>query len=179
MIIKARTVVPMDGDPIDNGAVVVEGGTVTAVGRIHEIQPSHAGEITDLGEKILLPGLINAHCHLDYTVLRGKIAPRRSFADWIRAINAEKAKLTDRDYIDSIVAGFSEALRFGTTTIANLTAVPHLVGEIAEPIRTWWYGELIDVRNPADADDIVNAAVECLKKTKRWGLAPHAPFTAS
>ena len=179
MIISARTVVPRDGAPIDNGAVVVEGSTVAAVGRIHEIQSNHAGEIIDLGEKILLPGLINAHCHLDYTVLRGKIAPPRSFADWIRAINAEKAKLTDRDYIDSIVAGFREALRFGTTTIANLTAFPHLVGKIAEPIRTWWYGELIDVRNPAEADQIVNTAVECLKKTKRWGLAPHAPFTAS
>ena len=179
MIIRARTVVRMEGGPIDNGSVVVNGEKIAAVGRFEEIRRGYDGEIVDLGEKILLPGLINAHCHLDYTMLRGKIAPHGSFAGWIREINAQKAKLTEQDYIESIRAGFSEALRFGTTTIANLTAFPKLVGAITEPIRTWWFGELIDVRNPADANAIVNEAVEYLKPAKRWGLAPHAPFTAS
>ena len=179
MIIRARTVVPMVRDPIENGAVAVNGSEITALGRFDEIRRQHAGEILDLGEMILLPGLINAHCHLDYTILRGKIGPQRSFADWIRAINAEKAKLREKDYIDSIRDGFSEALRFGTTTIANLTAFPKLIASIEEPIRTWWFGELIDVRNPEQAGQVVDDAVECLKSASRWGLAPHAPFTAS
>jgi aminodeoxyfutalosine deaminase len=179
MIIRARTVVAMEGPPIENGAVAVDGDRIAAVGRFDEIRSTHAGDVTDLGESILLPGLVNAHCHLDYTTLRGRITPRESFADWIRAINAEKAKLTQQDYIESIRAGFSEAVRFGTTTIANLTAFPRLIGAITEPIRTWWFGELIDVRNPGDADEIVEEAVEGLRAAKRWGLAPHAPFTAS
>jgi cytosine/adenosine deaminase-related metal-dependent hydrolase len=169
----------MQGPPIENGAVEVDGGRIAAVGRFDEIRSTHGGDVTDLGESILLPGLVNAHCHLDYTALRGRITPRESFADWIRAINAEKAKLTDEDYIESIRAGFSEAVRFGTTTIANLTAFPRLIGAITEPIRTWWFGELIDVRNPGNAEEIVEEAVEALKAAKRWGLAPHAPFTAS
>ena len=179
MIIRARTVVPMDGAPIDNGAVVVEGDRIRSVGRFEDIRKSDDGKTADLGEMILLPGLINAHCHLDYTLLRGKIGPQPSFADWIRAINAEKSKLTDGDYIESIRAGFSEALRFGTTTIANLTAFPKLIDKVAEPIRTWWFGELIDVRNPADANRTADDAVASLKTAARWGLAPHAPFTAS
>ena len=88
------------------------------------------GEIVDLGEQALLPGLINVHCHLDYTCLRGKIPPQKSFADWIRAINAEKAKLSPKDYLASINEGFAEAKRFGTTTIANLTAFPELIPQI-------------------------------------------------
>ena len=56
-------------------------------------------EVVDLGEQALLPGLINAHCHLDYTCLRGKIPRQKSFTDWIRAINAEKAKLSPEDYV--------------------------------------------------------------------------------
>jgi cytosine/adenosine deaminase-related metal-dependent hydrolase len=179
MIIRARTVVPMVGDPIDNGAVVVNGNKIAAVGRFDDVRREHNGELLDLGESVLLPGLINMHCHLDYTVLRGKIAPQTSFADWIRAINAEKAKLSERDYIDSIQTGFAEALRFGTTTIANLTAFPKLVAAIREPIRTWWFGELIDVRNPEQADQIVDDAVANLKSVRHWGLAPHSPFTAS
>ena len=132
-----------------------------------------------LVSKALLPGLINAHCHLDYTCLRGKIPPRKSFADWIRAINAEKAKLSREDYLASINEGFAEAKRFGTTTIANLTAFPELISQIQAPVRTWWFAELIDVRSPERANEIVDLAIESLRSAPNWGLAPHAPFTAS
>src|SRR6478609_3088773 len=179
MIIRARTVVPIDGDPIDNGAIAVAGDTIKDVGRFDEVRRRQTDEVLDLGDNTLLPGLINAHCHLDYTMLRGKIPAGGSFAAWIQAINAEKATLNAQDYIASINAGFAEALRFGTTTIANLTAFAELVPAIKAPIRTWWFAELIDVRNPERAEQIVAAAVDCLKSTTHWGLGPHAPFTAS
>jgi aminodeoxyfutalosine deaminase len=180
MIIRARTVVTVDGAPIRNGAVAISGNQITDVGKFPEVSARHSGtKIVDLGEQALLPGLINAHCHLDYTCLRGKIPPRKSFADWIRAINAEKAKLSHEDYVASINEGFAEAKRFGTTTIANLTAFPELISQIQAPVRTWWFAELIDVRSPGRADEIVDLAIESLKSAPNWGLAPHAPFTAS
>src|SRR5947209_17666486 len=109
----------MDGAPIEDGAVRVTG---TRIGEVGKFPKFAAGkdEILDLGECVLLPGLINAHCHLDYTCLRGKIPRQTSFTSWIRAINAEKAKLVAEDYVTSINAGFAEAQQFGTTTIANL-----------------------------------------------------------
>src|SRR5881296_1142431 len=123
MIIRAGTVVTMDGLPIENGAVAASGGRITNVGKFSDISATNSGEkIIDLGEQALLPGLINAHCHLDYTCLRRKIPREKSFTDWIRAINAEKSKLSPEDYIVSINEGFVEAKQFGTTTIANLTA---------------------------------------------------------
>ncbi len=180
MIIRAGTVVTMDGLPIENGAVAVSGSRITNVGKFSEISATNSGEqIVDLGEQALLPGLINAHCHLDYTCLRGKIPPPKSFTEWIQAINAEKANLSPENYIGSINDGFAEATRFGTTTIANLTAFPELVSRIQAPIRAWWFAELIDVRDPSRANEIVDAAVETLKSAEHWGLAPHAPFTAS
>ena len=179
MIIRARTVVTMDGRPIDNGAVVVSENRIIDVRKFDEIKKDNAGQIVDLGEQALLPGLINAHCHLDYSCLRGKIPPQKSFAGWIRAINAEKAKLSPKDYLSSINEGFAEATRFGTTTVANLTAFPDLVPQIASPIRTWWFAELIDVRAPEQASELVDLAIESLKPAPTWGLAPHALFTAS
>ena len=180
MIIRARTVVSMESEPIHDGAVAVAGSTITDVGRFDAVRQRQPGEVLDLDDQILMPGLINGHCHLDYTMLRGTIAPQRSFSDWIQAINAEKAKLTAQDYIDSIHAGFAETRRFGTTTILNLIALPKLVGAIKEQTgRTWWFGELIDVRTPDEAERIADEAAEFLKAARRWGLAPHAPFTAS
>src|SRR5947199_6126094 len=203
MIIRTRTVVTMDEPPIENGAVVVSrnriddspsgsspsraarlcrsapAGSVVDVGKFDELKTRNAGQIVGLGEQALLAGLINAHCHLDYTCLRGKIPPPKSFADWIRAINTEKTKLSKQDYLASINQGFAEAKRFGTTTIGNLTAFPELVAKIYEPIRTWWFAELIDVREPNRAKDVVDLSVESLKSKDTWGLAPHALFTAS
>src|SRR5437588_3634571 len=184
MIVRARVVVTMDGPPIENGAVVISGNRIVDVGTFPEISARHSGqELVDLGEQALLPGFINAHCHLDYTCLRGKIPPQKSFADWIRAINAEKAKLSSNDYVASINDGFAEAKRFGTTTIANLTAFPGLIPEISAPIRTWWFAELIDVRAPDRASELVDLATESLGSARPepvlsevkggapWGLA--------
>jgi aminodeoxyfutalosine deaminase len=180
MIVRAKVVVTMDGPPIEDGAVAISGEKIIDVGKYLELTKRHSTqEVVDLGEQALLPGLINAHCHLDYTCLRGKIPRQKTFTDWIRAINAEKAKLLPDSYIASINEGFSEAKRFGTTTMLNLTAFPELVSQIAAPIRSWWFAELIDVRDPSRANEIVDLAVEQLRSQEHWGLAPHAPFTAS
>jgi cytosine/adenosine deaminase-related metal-dependent hydrolase len=204
MIIRARAVVTMDGAPIENGAVAVSGdqiddstpdsspcragrlcrsapaGSIVDVGKFDEIKTRNSGTVVDLGERALLPGLINAHCHLDYTCLRGKIPRQKSFTDWIRAINAEKSKLTPEDYVASINEGFKEAKEFGTTSIANLTAFPELIRRVpAVPIRTWWFAELIDARSPDRANELVDSVIESLKSSQNYGLAPHALFTAS
>ena len=179
MIVRARIVVTMDGPPIENGAVVVSGNRIVDVGRFDDIKTRNAGNTLDVGEQVLLPGLINAHCHLDYTGLRDKIPPQKSFTEWIRAINAEKATLAPKDYVASINEGFAGAKRFGTTTIANLTVFPELILQISAPIRARWFAELIDIRAPERAYELVDSAIEALKQTPGWGLAPHALFTAS
>ncbi len=191
MIVRARTVVTMDGPPIENGAVAVSGNRIVDVGRFDDIKTRNAGNTLDLGEQVLLPGLINAHCHLDYTCLRGKIPPQKSFTEWIRAINAEKATFAPKDYIASINEGFAEAKRFGTTTIANLTVFPELIPQIQPPVRTCWFAELIDIRAPERANELVDSAIESLGRARLelvlseaeggapLGLAPHALFTAS
>jgi cytosine/adenosine deaminase-related metal-dependent hydrolase len=180
LIVRARAVATMDGPPVENGAVAISGDRIVDVGKFDQIKTRNSGTVVDLGERALLPGLINAHCHLDYTCLRGKIPRQKSFTDWIRNINAEKSKLAPEDYVASINEGFAEAKRFGTTSIANLTAFPELIRRLSDtPIRTWWFAELIDVRSPNRTNELVDSAIESLKSAQNYGLAPHALFTAS
>lgn len=165
MILRARRVLTMDGEPLVDGAVRVRGERIADVG--HGLVPQADEEVIDLGDSILLPGLINAHCHLDYTAMRGAIPRLDSFTAWIRAINAQKAAWTEDDYLRSIASGLEEAAQFGTTTIANLEAFPQLIARAPnETMRLRWFAEMIDVRTPAILPNGCH-------------LAPHAPYTAS
>jgi len=174
----------MMGEPIDNGAIAIVGNEIAGVGRFDEVKAGHGGAVLDLGEQILLPGLINAHCHLDYTLLRGKIPPQKSFTDWIRAINERKAALSEDDYVTSINAGLAEVQKFGTTTVLNLEAFPQLLPRISRPpLRVWWCAEMIDVRERVSVHEVSENLGDWFEAHPEWfggfGLAPHAPFTAS
>ena len=183
MILRARMVVTMDGGPIENGSVAIRGDRIVDVGGVDDVKGRRTDQVIDLGDVALLPGLINAHCHLDYTSLRSRIPPPESFTEWIRSINAEKAKLSEQDYVTSIAEGFSEAAKFGTTTIANVTAFPQLIAKIQPSLRTWWLAEVMDVRGQDSAVNIIEGALGALQVAKGRpgdvGLAPHALYTAS
>ena len=71
---------------------------ILQVGRWKELKSCAHDAVVDLGDALVLPGLINAHCHLDYTDMAGQISPLKSFSDWIKAMLALKAHWTYSDY---------------------------------------------------------------------------------
>ncbi len=188
MLLRARFLATMTGSPPveDAGVLIDHEGAIMAAGGYAEVAAvTRAGvERVDLGEVILLPGLINAHCHLDYTLMRGCIPRQRSFTAWIGEINRLKQSWTRDDFLASIQAGVAELRRFGTTTVCNLAAYPDLLRDLPPfPLRTWWMAEMIDLRAPEKAQEQVMAAGALLEeeraKVAGVGLNPHAPYTAS
>ncbi len=184
MILKARTLVTMDGPPIEDGAVAIEGNLIVAVGRVADLAWASDGPVIDLGEVALLPGLINAHCHLDYTMMWRAIAPPKSFTAWVQRINALKRSLDDSDYLAAIARGFAELKKWGTTTVCNIEAFPELMVKLPpSAIRTWWFYEMLDIRHRITTDDVVAGALTFFQhrghSLDRFGLSPHAPYTAS
>jgi cytosine/adenosine deaminase-related metal-dependent hydrolase len=184
MIIRARTVVTMDGPPIENGAVAVEGNRIVAIGTLPDLQWVSEGPVIDVGEQVLLPGLINTHCHLDYTMMRGAISPPKSFTAWVQRINALKRSLDSEDYLNAVHRGFSELRKWGTTSVCNIEAFPELMTRLApSPLRTWWFYEMIDIRHRITTDDVVAGALSFFQRRgntlDHFGLSPHAPYTAS
>jgi len=141
--------------------------------------------VVDLGESILLPGLVNAHCHLDYTDMAGKIPPPRNFTDWIQSIVALKAQWSYTEFAQSWLRGAKMLLRTGTTTVADIEAVPELIPEMwrATPLRVISFRELISLKSQLAAREIVEKAVQHWSGLPaaggRVGLSPHAPYTTS
>jgi aminodeoxyfutalosine deaminase len=184
MLYLADNVLPMASPPIPHGAVRVEGSEIVAVGPASELVAQPGEPVTDLGASTLLPGLINAHCHLDFTRFKGAISARHSFTEWIKTINALRRGFTTPEYIESIAEGFALLAQGGITTVANIESFPELLPQLpVPPLRTWWFLELIDVRSRINEDETLLGALSFFESHPEWlggfGLSPHAPYTAS
>src|SRR5258708_3408835 len=135
MLYLADVVLPISAPPLLRGAVRVEGAEVVAVGRQADLGPLPGEEVTDLGASTLLPGLINAHCHLDFTRFKGALSARQGFTEWIKTINALRRSFTTLDYIESIPEGFTILAHGRSRAEAISTAVPRLVPRLPMPRR--------------------------------------------
>lgn len=182
-VLRARAVLPVRRPPIGDGAVAVSGEQIIAVGRWRDLRTHFAGPVTNLGETVLLPGLVNAHCHLDYTEMAGMFPPRKSFCDWIKLITTEKALWTYSDFAQSWLAGARMLLRSGTTTVGDIEAVPELLPEVwdATPLRVISFLEMTGVRSRRHPELILREALERIAALPRGrcaaALSPHAPYS--
>lgn len=185
LILRSRVVLPIWRPPIEDGAVVVSGPRIMAVGDWRSMRTEYPGTICDLGESILLPGLVNAHCHLDYTHMAGLFPPRKSFCDWIKLITTEKAQWTFSDFAESWLDGAKMLLRTGTTTVADIEAVPELLPDVWEstPLRVLSLLEMTGVRSRRNPDHILRDALRKVQSLRHErctaGLSPHAPYSTT
>jgi cytosine/adenosine deaminase-related metal-dependent hydrolase len=183
-ILRARTVVPVSHPPIDDGAVVVEGDSIVAVGKAEEIRKSHTGDVRDLGDVVLSPGLINAHCHLDYSRFHDEVKWRGSFIEWILQLLAVKQLRSDKEYAASIRWGVDHLVKSGTTTVVNIESFPQLIDQVPDlRLRVWWCLEMIDFKRTQLANELIKEALDFIAAHPNvlggFGLSPHAPYTAS
>ncbi len=183
MILRARTILPVSQPPIENGAILISGNKIRAVGSWADLQ-SHVGEkVLDLGEVILLPGLVNAHCHLDYTDMAGQLPPPKTFTDWISLITAAKTNWSYSEYAHSWLHGAHMLLKTGTTTVADIEAMPELLPEVwdATPLRVFSFLEMTGIRAKRDPKEILREAVEKIDSLVHMrcsaSLSPHAPYS--
>ncbi len=185
MIIRARVVVPLSQAPIDNGAVALTGNRITQVGPWREFGSVKRENVLDLGEVALLPGLINAHCHLELTGCAGAIAPGEPFVDWVRAILELKANRTHSELVDSWRRGAKQQLRHGTTTVANVESVPSLLHDkrVTTPLRLVSFIEMTGALSERPTRAILNEALQSLRSISELGhsvgLSPHAPYSTT
>jgi aminodeoxyfutalosine deaminase len=186
VILRARTILPVSKPPIANGAVVISGNKIRAVGSWPDLAgraSSRADEIIDLGEVILLPGLVNAHCHLDYTDMAGQLPPPKTFTDWIALITAAKTNWSYSEYAHSWLHGAHMLLKTGTTTVADIEAMPDLLPEVwnATPLRVFSFLEMTGIRARRDPQEILRDAVAKIDSLvhirSSASLSPHAPYS--
>ncbi len=183
VLYRARRVMPMCSPLVEDAGIVVAGGVIRAVGSWGDLKSSHVGRTEDLGDVVVLPGLVNVHAHLDYSGMAGQLPAPRHFPDWIKGILALKADRSYTEYADEWLRGARMLLKHGTTTVLDIEAVPELLPEVwtSTPLRVCSCLELTGVRSGRDPESMVAEAVAWAKGLpvgRCWaGLSPHAPYS--
>jgi len=182
-VLTASWVVPVTRPPIPDGRVAVDEGVVTWVGR--QGDPGEpAAPLRDLGPGVLLPGLVNAHCHLELSHLAGRVPFAGGFVPWVEALVA--ARGGDGDEV--VRARAAEAIRGlegnGTVAVGDVSnSLVHLDLLGRSRLSAVVFLELL-AWDPARAQATLDWADACLADRRvspnvQLRLAAHAPYSVS
>ncbi|HDI01428.1 MAG TPA: hypothetical protein ENF78_03275, partial [Candidatus Bathyarchaeota archaeon] len=185
LLLRAEWVVPISGEPIRDGAVLTEGTDIVAVGPFEAIKKQASGdELLDLGRAIIMPGLVNAHSHVVYTVFRG-LEDNMTLFGWLGACILGPSELLSKDdFLWSARLGCLEALRAGITCLADAAplgrAVARAMSELG--LRGIVFKEVF--QGEGDVDSVLQAALREVRDIAREGhglvragISPHAPYS--
>ena len=182
----ARWVLPVTAPPLRDGTVVVESGRVSWVGLRSEAPLVPGTDDVELGDAILLPGLVNAHIHLDLAAFSGALNGESFFA-WVRAIvDASVEVMDERARADAALFSVVNQLEHGVTTMADTSPSPAgFDAMVACGARGIAYLEAFGP-DPAQCDGAVRDVrnrTEAARREEtslvRVGVSPHAPYSVS
>ena len=175
--LSARWVVPIDGPPLEWGQVHIEGEKITGVSKAGTIEVDE-----NLGEVILLPGLVNAHTHLDLTGFPQERKDGSNFLEWIDSVIAHRMSTTPEQMQEHIQKGIDQSLKAGVC----------LVGDISSAGSSWnllsksklggvVYFELLGLKRDR-AQMALEAFLSWIERIKPQdclspGVSPHAPYS--
>lgn len=184
-ILTADWVLPIRKSPIKNGAVVIDGSKIKAVGAAATLREKYpAAKLLSYEKAIILPGFVDAHTHLEYAVFRG-LGDDLAYVDWRILLSKKEKKLNAEDWLVSAQLGAAEALQSGITFVANISASEAGLKAIKKAgLRARVYYEVVGV----DHKEVPALVRKIVAQVNKWeeniaspllsiGVAPHSVYT--
>lgn len=189
VIYSARWVLPIISPFIEDGAVAVDNSSIVAVGSRREVVSTFPdSQIKDFGEAAILPGFVNAHSHLELSVMRGFLEREESdFFAWLRKLTVARMAMSPEDLLVSAISGAIEAARAGVTCLgdASSSSTQAMKALRVVGLRGIVYQESFGP-DPTLAADNVDKLREQVREMRehetglvRAGVSPHAPYSVS
>jgi cytosine/adenosine deaminase-related metal-dependent hydrolase len=189
---RAAWVLPIAAPPIRDGWVLVDGGRIIGTGGPDDSLPPTAAvtpgdaDATDSERRAILPGLVNAHTHLELSYLHGRIPAASRFGDWIGAVMSARREYpdpADPTIVGAAARAIDGAHAAGTALfgdVSNTLVTVPLLCERGLPARVFYeltgFTESQPEARVAEARARADAAT---REDVRISVAPHAPYSVS
>ena len=172
---------PIAAPPIDGGWLRIERGRVVAMGK-----GSPPGPTVDLGDAVILPGLVNAHTHLEFSTVPQPLAAAGGLPAWIsRVVALRRQRPPDSAAAETAVAvarGRAESAAAGVTAIGEIATAASLDAYAAPGPRLRVFREALGL-SPAAGTAAFAAAIRDLDALRARGIpagiSPHAPYSVA
>jgi cytosine/adenosine deaminase-related metal-dependent hydrolase len=180
-----QKLVTMSGDDYEKGELVIDRGCIVDV---HSgVRESFAGGVTlDWSDCLILPGFVNAHCHLSLSGLQGKVARQERFVDWIESVVAENTALSWHDRVEAMHREAQTLIESGVTALGDYFSHPELLVEFqALPFRQVLFLETLGFQSGLTGEKAKSVAALLQEHPAGAGsllqlaVAPHAPYSVS
>ncbi|UPU34795.1 amidohydrolase family protein [Geomonas paludis] len=187
-IYAASYLLPISSPPIEGGALAVKEGRIVAVGKVHELRAQFPAPVVDLHESVIMPGMVNAHTHLELTHFPAwkvrkdlDYLPKR-YVEWIQQVVKIKRSLEPGELEHSAREGMRLCVQSGTTAVGDILSDPALVPLYRDTALTGrLFLEAIG-HDPLLCDTVVarmEATLANLQGGLLPGVSPHTPHTVS
>jgi 5-methylthioadenosine/S-adenosylhomocysteine deaminase len=184
-VYRAAWICPIASPPIRDGWFVVDNGRIAQVGAPGESSPPPA---RDLGRVAVLPGLVNAHTHLELSYLRDRVPPAADFVSWVKQLIAIRGGRVERpddpEVLAAARAGADEARETGSIAVGDIGNSLASVGPIHDAgLHGVVFHELLgfDAVDGRSIDESRQSRADANRRSARVrvGVCPHAPYSVS
>jgi len=177
----APWVLPIVGPPLRDAWVTVADGRVVALGT--GAPPDGVDVTRDLGHAVLMPGLINAHTHLELSWLWGRVPPAASLPAWVSNLMGQRFAAAGGDDTQKIRLAIIDALEAGTAAVGDVANTPATQDALAgSKLHGVVFREVVGF-NPADPDALIDAAARDVEAHRSPRVpayvVPHAPYSVA
>jgi cytosine/adenosine deaminase-related metal-dependent hydrolase len=179
--------VPISGEPIRDGWLAVDRGRVVALGAAGRRVLADGARVVNLRDVAIMPGLVNAHTHLELSYLRDEVPPASAFVSWIKGVMAARRQRPDPagpEILEAVERALVEVVACGTAIVGDISNTLVTFEPLARSaLAGVLFYELIRF-NTDDPVGLVERAVrelEALTPTDkmRTSLAAHAPYSVA
>ena len=189
-ILTAKHVLPITSDPIEDGAVVIDGSNIVAVGKTADVSKQFPDAGTDdFGDAAILPGFVNCHSHLEITAMRGALDDvEHDFTAWLIKLSRVRESMSDDEIAEAAYIGALEGAQAGVTCFGDIGRLGHigLSGLKRAGLRGVVFQETEFSPENRTADNDFKKLIGKFERLATEstdlvcvGLSPHAPYTVS
>ena len=188
IIFRARYLLPIGAPPLEDGALLVEGGRIVAVGPFRELAAAHPRAAAVVFEDAtILPPLANAHTHLELSAFPEWCGAWQDqpepgdFVGWIEHLIKVKSKLPRESYAPAIRSGISALLRSGCAAVGDILS-SHQDCEVFRdcPLFGRVYFEILGLDSERLRQQLAGLDQLCAAAPfgrLSPGISPHSPYT--